>query len=155
MLDHTEDVALALDLTQNVFLKFWTLRDQYHLIENVRAYLMQMAKNAFLDACRQDKSRMVYLQTMCDGAETCKNLTEILLDERELQRIFQQAIIDLFKQRRVVFVLSKIEDLPREKVATTLGISPFTEKVTLKNALRKIREKCTSCSQFQLTNKIK
>lgn len=112
LLDHTEDAALALDITQNVFLKFCTLRSQYQQIGNVQSYLMQMAKNVFLDAWRQDKNRMAYIQKLSDGADTARNLTESMFDERELQKTFQQAILDLSKQRRIVYVLSQIEGLP-------------------------------------------
>jgi len=66
------------------------------------------------DICRQDKSRMTYIQTRSDGIETCKNLTDILLDEMELQRIFQQGILDLPKQRMIFYCLSKIESWLRE-----------------------------------------
>jgi DNA-directed RNA polymerase specialized sigma24 family protein len=70
---------------------------------------MQMAKNAFLDTCRQDKNHLAYIQSVSDSAEVSKNLTEILVDDRELQRKFQQAILDLSNQRRIVYVLSQIE----------------------------------------------
>lgn len=148
LLDHTEDAALTLDLTRNVFLKFWTLRDQYQRIGNVRGYLMQMAKDDFLDTWRQDKNHIAYVQRLSDGAEVSKNLTEILVDERELQRAFQQAVLDLSKQRRIVFVLSQIEGWRREKIDSILGISPFTVKVTLQNALWEVRKKCAPVDQF-------
>jgi RNA polymerase sigma factor (sigma-70 family) len=150
LLDHTEDAALCLDLTQNVFLKFWTLRDQYQQIGNVRGYLTQMARNAFLDTCRQDKNRLTYAQSLSDDADTSRNLTESMFDERELQRTFQQAILELSKQRRIVYVLSQIEGWRREQIADTLGISPFTVKVTLQKAVLEVRKKCAPARQFTI-----
>jgi DNA-directed RNA polymerase specialized sigma24 family protein len=83
---------------------------------------MQMAKNVFLDTCRQDKNRMAYIQKLSNGIETSRNLTETLFDEGELQRRFQQAILDLSSQRRIVYVLSQMQGWPREKIARALKI---------------------------------
>lgn len=140
LLGLTSDCQHANDLTQNVFLKFWTLKDKYPEIGNAKAYLKRMAENAFRDACRQDKSRVAYTKTVSDGAEVSRCLTETMLEERELQRTLQQAILNLSKQRRIVFVLSQLEGWPRQKIARTLGVSPCTVKVTLQNAIREVRK---------------
>jgi len=145
----TGDSNLASDLNQTVFLKFWTLRDKYPMIGDAKAYLKRMAGNAFRDACRQDKSRMAYINTVSYTADLSQFLTEVMFDEKELERTFQQATLDLSGQRKIVFVLSKIEGWPREKNARTLGISPFTVKVTLQNALREVR-KCGPHYQFSI-----
>jgi RNA polymerase sigma factor (sigma-70 family) len=68
-----------------------------------------------------------------------KEITQELLDERELIRKFQQAILLLTKQRRTVFVLAKMEGWPGKKIARTLGISVCTVKVTLQKAIKDIQ----------------
>jgi RNA polymerase sigma factor (sigma-70 family) len=115
LLEHANDSNMALSLTQNVFLKFWTLNDKYPEIGNAKAYLKQMAKNVFHDTCRQEKNKNTYLKSLGYEIELSKNLTEAMLDERELERTFQQALLHLSKQRKIVFVLSQIEGWPREK----------------------------------------
>jgi RNA polymerase sigma-70 factor (ECF subfamily) len=151
LLGRTRNSDSALDLTQNVFLKFWTLKDQYPVISDAKAYLRQMALNAFLDACRKDKNSVAYLKAAKDNIEVSKTLTEQMLDDRELQRRFQQAVLDLPEQRRIVFVLSKMEGWPRGKIAQVLGISQLTVRATLQNAMRQVREKCSPTQTFQLT----
>jgi RNA polymerase sigma-70 factor (ECF subfamily) len=124
LLELTRDTNLANDLTQNVFLNFWTLKDQYPMIGNTKAYLKQMAENAFPDTRRQYKNQKAYIHSVSYN-EGFQYLTEMMFAERELKRTFQQAILDLSKQRRFVFVLSQIEGWFHEKIAGTLGISPF------------------------------
>jgi RNA polymerase sigma factor (sigma-70 family) len=67
-----------------------------------------------------------------------KNITQELIDEKELQRKLQLAIQSLSEQRRKVFVLGKIERWPREKIASVLGISELTVKATMQNAIRDV-----------------
>jgi RNA polymerase sigma-70 factor (ECF subfamily) len=148
LLELTGDSNQASDLTQNVFLKFWTLKDNYSRIGDAKAYLKRMAGNAFRDTGRQDKKREAYINAVSCSTTLFQHLTERMFDDKELQRTFQQTILDLSKQRRIVFVLFQIEGRRRKKIAGRLGISPFTVKVTLQNALREMRKKCGTIINF-------
>jgi RNA polymerase sigma-70 factor (ECF subfamily) len=96
----TSDSVLASNLTQNVFLKFWTLRDQYSMIGDAKAYLKRIEANAFRDTSRQDKNRVAYFSTVSYSTTLSQHLTEAMLDEKELERIFQQAVLNLSRQKK-------------------------------------------------------
>jgi RNA polymerase sigma-70 factor (ECF subfamily) len=136
----TKNDDLAQDLTQDVFLKFWMLKDKYPQVENIKAYLKQMAKNVFNDFSKHKKMGLAYEQVLSREIDVTEAITQAFIDERELTRRFQQAILLLSKQRRTVFVLAKLEGWPRKKIALALGISENTVKVTLQKAIRNIKE---------------
>jgi RNA polymerase sigma factor (sigma-70 family) len=101
-----------------------------------------MAKNAVHDVFRHEKRQRTYAEAMEYKAITSGNLTQAILDERELHRTFQQALLRLSRQRRIVFVLTKLEGWPRKKIAQALGISECTVKATLQIAIKEV-EKAT------------
>ena len=126
----------AQEIVQEVFLRVWIHREKIGEIKDINAYLFKIAKNLFYDQfCRREKLRSITDQILSSDN---KNTIEELIDERELQRKLQLAIQSLSEQRRKIFVLGKIERWPREKIASVLGISEFTVKVTMQTAIRDV-----------------
>lgn len=140
LLLRTRDTELARDISHDVFLKFWILRDSYAQIGDLKAYLFHMDRNAIYDIGRQEKRQRTYKEYMEQQANLSQNITQDMYNEWELHRKIQQAIWRLSGQRRKVFVLSKLESWPRKKIAKALDISESTVKATLQNAEKDIQK---------------
>lgn len=136
----TGNAHQAKDLIQDIFLGFWTMRQRYTTIVDLKAYLFRMARNACFEMGRAEQSQRSYEEFIEQQTVKPENLTQSICDQRELQRKLQQAILLLTPHRRAVFVLSRLEGWPRKKIATALGVSACTVKATLQNALGDIRK---------------
>jgi RNA polymerase sigma factor (sigma-70 family) len=127
---HTQEIV------QEVFLRVWIHREKLAEIKDMNAYLFKIARNLFINYCRLNKQKNPVTDHFLSNCN--KNITQELIDQRELQRWLQLAIQSLSEQRRKVFVLGKIERWPREKIASILGISELTVKATMQNATRDV-----------------
>ena len=72
--------------------------------------------------------------------QALQNTTVDILIEKELTRLHQQAIERLSPQRKIVFRLSREEELSYEEIAEKLGISKNTVRNQMSDSLKSIRE---------------
>jgi RNA polymerase sigma-70 factor (ECF subfamily) len=56
----TKCEQLAKDVVQEVFLKLWEHRDQFHQIENIKAWLYRVTENKLIDHLRKWPQISVY-----------------------------------------------------------------------------------------------
>lgn len=66
------------------------------------------------------------------------------LIEKEMIRLHQQAIDRLSPQKKIVFQLSREEEMSYEEIADKLGISKNTVRNQMSDALKSIREYLTN-----------
>ena len=129
---------LAEDISQEVFLKLWLKRDFLSQIGDVGCYLYRAAKNEFIDYKR--KERIKYRSdTFFKGKTVVSNITEEVIYQKELEAIVQQAIQTLSPHRKKVYVLGKIEGVPLEHIAMTMGIASRTVKEMMRLANKQVR----------------
>ncbi len=134
----TSDREKALDVTQEVFMKFWEYisRDQEFL--SPKTLLYQIAKNQVIDWYRKKKS--VSLDTLLETQEfgTDAGLEQI----SEARRIFEY--IDEFDEpTRTTMIMRFNEDKSVKDIAQDLGESENTVSVRIHRALDALRKKLT------------
>lgn len=138
----TKDQTTALDLTQEVFIKFWDARTKLAQVTNSYAYLKTIAHNHLASHFKaMDKQQ--FIQINSDS-----NLTDIPCPEDtdldDLHALVHALIEQLPERQRQVFRLCKISGLKRAQVAIKLGITEHTVKEHLKEAMKTIRLKLSS-----------
>lgn len=129
------------DVVQEVFSKLWIHREQLADQTNLSAYLYVQGRNQVLNLIASKKVRSNYLLSIAMYAESVQNVTEELLDSRELMNRVQQEIDRLPSKMREIFELSRKEDLSHREIAERLNISPETVKKQIKNALKTLKPK--------------
>jgi len=123
---HLKEGEAAVDLVQEVFLRFWNKRADIDPQGNAKAYLYTIARNAVFDELRKRSLFNGYVsQAMIDQASHTDD-NEERQNHNELHRIWQEAIGCLPERRRAIYRLSKLENLTNETIAKTLNISPNT-----------------------------
>jgi len=123
---HLKEGDAAVDVVQEVFLRFWNKRADISPAGNAKAYLYTIARNAVFDELRKKALFNGYVsQTMLDQAPHTDN-NEERQNYNELHRIYEEAIGSLPERRRAIYRLSKLENLTNETIAKTLNISPNT-----------------------------
>jgi len=133
------DEHLAEDLVQEVFFEVWKKRAHLQVNLSLRGYLRRAAVNRTLNFLRDQK---VDTRTSDPVPELGGNLpgSVQLLEARETERLIERAVQALPPRTRLVFVLSRYEDLSNQQIAEELGISPKTVENQMTRALKILRE---------------
>ncbi len=132
------DQNLAEDLAQEVFLELWRKRDQLQVNTSLKAYLRRAAVNRSLNYIRDRKISFELDDSQVPIASGLPTIGQHL-EAEELQRFIDQAIDQLPERCRVVFVLSRFEQLSYAEIAENLDISVKTVENQISKALKLLR----------------
>jgi RNA polymerase sigma-70 factor (family 1) len=134
------DRAVVEDLLQDVFLRVWQGRAELPDILSYRAYLTRAALNAAL-RYQQRGQRQVAWDDAPAAATTPAVAPDGLaaLHHDDTEAAVAAALDRLPPQCRVVFELSRYEELSYQQIAEALEISPKTVENQMGKALRVLR----------------
>lgn len=133
-----QDRERALELTQDVFARFWQQLNQGKTVEYPKAFLYRSAKNAFINEIRTDKKTASLDKLMEAGLEIAQDTAnlEILTEQKEVV----EKLKNINNQYRDVLVMRFIEDMPVKEIAKILGKRENTVSVWIKRGLEKFRK---------------
>jgi RNA polymerase sigma-70 factor (family 1) len=132
------DRAVVEDLLQDVFLRLWQGLDSLPTIESYRAYLTRMALNAAV-RYQQRAQRQVAWDDTPPAASPVAPDALTSLHAAETADAIAGALAQLPPQCRVVFELSRYEEMSYQQIAEALEISPKTVENQMGKALRILR----------------
>ena len=132
-----QDHALAEDVVQNVFLKFYET-DGLKRTDSPAAYLRRAVVTRTLNALR-DRKRLQYV-----GEEALTSAVEHLpkdevTDIATMKAKLHKAIAQLPDRARVILVLHRFEGLSYKEIAHELDIAPKTVENQLARGLKLLR----------------
>lgn len=128
----------AEDLAQDVFLDIWRKRDTINISVSLKAYLRRAARNKALNYIRDRKIRWEDDENQPEIESTMVGANQ-LLEAEELQQLINRSIDQLPERCRLVFSLSRFEDMTYQEVADELGISIKTVENQISKALKLLR----------------
>lgn len=118
--------ADAEDIAQDIFLKLWDTPEYWYDKELPDAYIYAMAKNAVMNFIRHK----YVVENFCASQQTILSEAGHDLHEelyaKELSLRIDMAIQNMPEQRRKVFVMTKIDGMTADEVATRLSLSKRT-----------------------------
>lgn len=129
--------TVAEDLAQDIFFEMWRRKDQLN-ITSIRAYLRRAALNRTLNYLRDRKIKWEDDQTLPD-LQSADTPTHQTVENAELEQFIEQAIDQLPEKCRLVFVLSRFDELSHQEIADQLGISVKTVENQIGKALKYLR----------------
>jgi len=129
--------GIAEDIAQDVFFEIWRRKDAVQ-ITAVRAYLRRAARNKALNYIRDQK---IQFEEEDDTSQLQSPNVGVQrqLEAEELQALIDQTIDELPERCRLVFVLSRYENLTYQEIADQLGISIKTVENQISKALKYLR----------------
>ena len=133
------DEHLAQDLVQEVLYELWRKRDKLTISISLRAYLKRAVLNRTLNHLR-DNRKWSSEERMPEIAVEESDPADMLRSE-ELQELVDAAIDELPEKCRMVFVLSRYEELSYRDIATELGIAEKTVENQVSKALKYLRQR--------------
>ena len=131
--------STAEDLVQDVFLDIWRKKDNLNINTSVKAYLRRSVINKALNHLRNQKLKFDEDERALEGFESKENISSDI-EVKELQKIIDTAIERLPKKCRIVFTLSRFEEMSYKEIADQLGISKKTVENQISKALRILRD---------------
>lgn len=135
------DMDEAEEMVQNAFLVVWEKHESLEIHTSLKSYLYRSVHNSCLNRVKHYKVRHIH-------GEAIKHQADILYDDAsedlvgmELELVINQAIDDLPQQCRIVFRMSRFENLSYAEIAEQLNISVKTVENHMVKALKTLREK--------------
>lgn len=135
------DEDLAEEIVQNVFLKIWERREELNVEVSVKAYLYRMVHNACLNHFKHNKTKARYEDYAVHSMAGESNKASQRLELKELEQKIGEALNELPQQCRVIFQMSRFEELKYKEIADQLGLSIKTVENQMGKALKIMRSK--------------
>lgn len=133
---------VAEDLTSETFLKTWeAFKNENQKIENISAFLYQVAKNLVTDYYRnKGKTQILSVDLNPSIADPKENLEEKAKRDSDLEMV-KKAIRELDEDYQNAIIWYYIDNLPIQKVAALLGRTEAATRVLISRAIKALREK--------------
>ena len=132
------DQATAEDIVQDVFLKVWRNRTTLDTDQPVKAYLFRAAINTALNFLEKNKRHTLWDDSLTDRFGV--NDTEETINYQEVKQKIAQALDQLPPKCKVVFSLSRFEDMSYTEIARHLDISVKAVEKHMGKALKIMRQ---------------
>jgi RNA polymerase sigma-70 factor (ECF subfamily) len=146
----------AEDVTQQAFLSALENLDGFRGDASFGTWLLRIATHAALKVIRKRKGlETVSLEEATEPADSSERIPhpefiadwrqspEHLVEQREIQRLLDEALERLDEKHRMVFLLRDVEGLSVRETAGALGLSEANVKVRLLRARLQLREQLT------------
>jgi len=133
LVHHLHDSTDAEDLLQDVFEKAMLQGDRFCSIDNARAWLFRVARNALIDRYRMQRDQVELPNNLSldePESDTVENLSECL----------PRVLLELSTKDREVITLCDLEGMSQQHFADFKGISLPAAKSRVQRARRRLRQ---------------
>lgn len=127
------DRTLAEDIVSETFIRVWSARERVE-IRTVRAYLLAIARNLFLQGRRREKRIAALDDSLPDPGRRADDTRE---SRDELSRVLAQ-LQQLPEIDRSALLMRAEDNLSYDEIAAALGISPGAARVKIHRARAKL-----------------
>lgn len=123
---------LATDIAQETFLRVW---EKQLIIEDkkTKALLFKIAGDMFISSYRKEKTVLEF--KLNTKPELNDQSPEDKMQFKELKRNYEQALAKLPEKQRIVFLMSRMDQMKYHEIADALGLSVKAVEKRMKHAL--------------------
>jgi RNA polymerase sigma-70 factor (ECF subfamily) len=134
------DVDEAEEVVQGTFIGFWEKRENLQIETSLKAYLYRSVRNSCLNEIKRQKVRQVHAQAVLQQEVQVAEASDHDALKIELEDRIHHAIQTLPEQCRLIFKMSRFEELKYQEIADQLGLSIKTVENQIGKALKVLRE---------------
>jgi RNA polymerase sigma-70 factor (ECF subfamily) len=135
-----EDKEEAEEVVQSAFITIWEKRKSLDIQTSLKSYLYRMVRNACLNVIKHEKIKQQHVTHELTVADTSYESVTQKVYATELELKISEAMKTLPEQCRLVFQLSRFEELKYQEIADQLQISVKTVENHMGKALKLMRE---------------
>ena len=135
-----QDKEDAEEIVQSTFLLVWEKRETLAIRTSVKPYLYAMVRNACLNVIKHEKIKQRFVGEEIALAQRSHDSVAQTVASNELEYRIKVAMEELPEQCRLVFKLSRFEELKYAEIAEQLSISVKTVENHMGKALKIMRE---------------
>lgn len=138
------------DIAQEVFVELWRKRETLQVHTSLQAYLRRAAVNRAINFLKTQQRIDLQAddQHWHNEADTQDTDADIREQQGQLETALHQAIENLPEKCRIVFTLSRFEQMSHREIAEQLGISVKTIENQITKAMKTLRETLTRYGQM-------
>lgn len=130
----------AEEVVQATFINLWDKRQSIEIQTSLKSYLYRMVRNASLNVIKHVKVKQTHAKhEMTSGEPMHEDVAQSVISSELEQKIYE-AMKVLPEQCRLVFQLSRFEELKYSEIAEQLEISVKTVENHMGKALRIMRD---------------
>lgn len=134
------DSAKAEDIAQDVFFEIWKKRETIEINTFFKAYLRRAAVNKTLNHIRSKKMDFEQEENAVD-IDDGQHSSHQNMEANEMQKRINDSIDQLPEKCRIVFAMSRYENLSYQEISDKLEISRKTVENQISKALKFLRSK--------------
>lgn len=131
---------LAEELVMDLMLKLWQKNEDAEEIQQLGQYLFRSIKNAVISHWRKKALETTSLEALSESDVPSAPAADYQVACEETEKIYRDKLSHLSSQRRLVFILSREENLSNVEIAQATDLSVHTVKNHLKAALHYFRK---------------
>lgn len=129
----------AEEVVQTTFIKIWEKKNELSVQSSLKAYLYSMVRNGCLNVIKHEKVKQLHAKWHVQETERSRELVEEKVLSNDLESKIYLAMKALPEQCRLVFQLSRFEELKSQEIADQLQISVKTVENQMGKALKIMR----------------
>lgn len=135
-----QDKEEAEEVVQSVFITLWEKRKNLDIQTSFKAYVYRMVRNSCLNQIKHEKVKQQHVAHELAVAEVSHESVSEKVNASELTDKISEAMKVLPEQCRLVFQLSRFEEMKYQEIADHLQISVKTVENHMGKALKIMRE---------------
>jgi RNA polymerase sigma-70 factor (family 1) len=135
-----KDTDDAEDIVQQLFVSIWEKKGIPDVNISIKNYLYKSVYNTSLNKLKQLKVKEEYATHITYVSDGLTAGASALLEQKETASVIEQAIDGLPEQCRLIFKMSRVEQLKYQEIANQLGLSIKTVENQMGKALKHMRE---------------
>lgn len=135
-----QDKEEAEEIVQSTFMSVWEKHNTISIRTSVKSYLYAMVRNACLNVIKHEKIKQKHAVEEIALSPHSHDSVSSTVASLELETKIQEAMEKLPEQCRLVFKLSRFEELKYSEIAEQLNISVKTVENHMGKALKIMRE---------------
>lgn len=139
----------AEEVVQEVFVKVWESREFIREDDNFKGLLFIITRNLIFNQSRKSFNEDFYKITMLAAMEQSYDM-EAEIDAKNLREYIDQLIADLPPQRKLIFTMSRNENMSYKEIAEKLSISEKTVENQISSAIKYLKQNLILLSSFLL-----
>lgn len=136
-----QDKEAAEEIVQSSLLVVWEKRQTISIDTSIKSYLFRMVRNACLNAIKHERVKQHHVAHELYVSSVAQESVLHQVQAAELENRIALAMQSLPEQCRLIFQLSRFEELKYQEIADQLNISVKTVENHMGKALKLMRER--------------